>query len=160
MLQTLIQTSKTSSSSESLFCSEASFVTGREFARYENKSHPKQSLYLVVTQRSPEETRLLFTCCKTRYEHHFVDRDVVTVNTNNYVVCLGTFLRGCVSFDSVSRRRSAASLSTSFSCDSLNAFTMIAYPCTCVIGSHVSPVLSYPLQRTLYRFVFTLTSST
>jgi len=28
-----------------------------------------------------------------------------------------------------------------------------------VIGSHVSPVLSYPLQRTLYRVVFTLSSS-
>jgi hypothetical protein len=73
--------------SESLFYSEVSFVTGREFAMYENKSHPKQSLYLVVTQRSPDE-RLVscFTCCKTRYEHLFVDRDVVTVNTNrNYV---------------------------------------------------------------------------
>ncbi len=45
---------------ESLFCSEASFVARSEFARYENKSHPKQSLYLAVTQRSPEETRLLF----------------------------------------------------------------------------------------------------
>jgi hypothetical protein len=50
--------------------------------------------------------------------------------------------------------------STSFSCDSLNTFTMLAYPCRCVIGSHVSPVLSYPLQRTLYTVVFTLTSST
>jgi hypothetical protein len=32
----------------------------KRVARYENKSHPKQSLYLAVTQRSPEETRLLF----------------------------------------------------------------------------------------------------
>jgi hypothetical protein len=53
----------------------------------------------------------------------------------------------CVSFDSVSHRRSSVSLSTPLSCDSLNTFTMIAYPCRCVIGSHVSPVLSYPLQR-------------
>ncbi len=29
-----------------------------------------------------------------------------------------------------------------------------------MIGSHVSPVLSYPIQRTLYRVVVTLTSST
>ena len=33
------------------------------------------------------------------------------------------------------------SLSTSSSCDSLNVFTILAYPCRCVIGSHVSPVL-------------------
>ncbi len=75
-------------------------------------------------------------------------------------VCLGEFLRACASFDSVSHRRSAVSLSTPFSCDSLNVFIMLAYPCRCMIGSHVSPVLSYPLQRNLYRVVFTLSSST
>ncbi len=37
---------------------------------------------------------------------------------------------------------------------------MLAYPCRCVISSHVSPVLSYPLKRTLNRVVFTLPSST
>jgi hypothetical protein len=45
--------------------------------------------------------------------------------------------------------RLATSLSTSFSCDSLNEFTMLTYPSICMIGSHVSPVLSYPLQKTL-----------
>jgi hypothetical protein len=48
----------------------------------------------------------------------------------------------------------------SFSCDSLNAFTMLTYLCRCVIGFHVLPVLSYPLQQTIYRVVFNLSSST
>ncbi len=39
-------------------------------------------------------------------------------------------------------------------------FTMLVYPCRCVIGSHVSSVLSYLLQQTFYRVVFTLPSST
>ncbi len=78
----------------------------------------------------------------------------------NTTVWLGEFLRACVVFDSVSHRRSTDSLSTSFSCDSLNTFTILSYPCRCVIGSHVLPVLSYPIQRTLYRVVFTLSSST
>jgi hypothetical protein len=62
-------------------------VEGREFAMYENKSHPKQSLSFAVTQRSPEETRLLFYVLQNEIEHGFVDRAVVPVNTNrNYVV--------------------------------------------------------------------------
>ncbi len=75
-------------------------------------------------------------------------------------IWLGTFLRVGPSFDSVSHRRSSVSLSKRSSCDSLNVFTILVYPCRHVIGSHVSPVLSYPLQRTLYRVVFTLSSST
>ena len=52
-------------------------------------------------------------------------------------VSLGTFWRSCVSFHPISHRWSGTSLSTSFSCDSLNTFTMLGYPCRCVNGSHV-----------------------
>ena len=44
-------------------------------------------------------------------------------------VWFGLFLRVCASFDSVSHRWSTVSLSTSFSCDSLNTFTILSYPC-------------------------------
>ena len=42
----------------------------------------------------------------------------------------------CFSYQPPAHRRL---LSRSFSCDSLNAFTMLAYPGRCVMGSHVSP---------------------
>ena len=44
--------------------------------------------------------------------------------------------------------------------DSLNDFTMVAYPCRCVMGSQASSFMSYPSQRTLYRVVLTLPSPT
>ena len=75
-------------------------------------------------------------------------------------VCFGVLARSFVANLSVSRWRSAASFSSSFSCDSLNVFTMVAYPCRCVMGSHVSSFLSNPSQRTLYRVALTLSSPT
>ncbi len=59
-------------------------------------------------------------------------------------VCFGALTRSSVAFYFAWRWRSAATFSRSFACDSLNDFTMVAYPCRCVMGSQVSSFLSYP----------------
>ncbi len=67
-------------------------------------------------------------------------------------VCCGVLVRSSVAFFSVSLRRSTVSFSRSFTCESLNTFTMctmVSHPCRCVIGSHVSSFLSYPSHQTL-----------
>ena len=97
-------------------------------------------LIITINDTSTGDLPLIITIsdtCKNQPKRLDFDN---TINLSSLIVSLG--------------------LSTSFSCDSLNAFTMLVYPCRCVIGSHVSPVLSYPLQRTLYTVVFTLPSST
>jgi len=65
-----------------------SFVAGGEFARYENKSHPENNLcsWWGEIKISGRDSSLVLRVVKRDNEHRFVDRTVVTVNTNrNYV---------------------------------------------------------------------------
>ena len=67
---------------------EASFVAERELLGMRDKSIPR-TIFVACGQPEDLRKRLVscFTCCKTRYEHRFVDRAVVTVNTKrNYVL--------------------------------------------------------------------------
>ena len=90
MLQTLIQTSKTYSSSESRSALKLSFVAGRELLGMRNKSHPEQSCSLRSDPKiSGRDSSLVLRVVKRDNEHRFVDRAVVTVNTNRNYVLLG-----------------------------------------------------------------------
>ena len=85
---TLIQTSKTSSSSDPRLCRRK--IRDRErVPRYERQSIPK-TIFEVSEHPKVLRKRLVsgFTCCKTRNEHLFVDRTVVTVNTKRNQVFL------------------------------------------------------------------------
>ncbi len=73
---------------EGLDSAEASFVAERELLGMRDKSIPRK-IFVACGQPKDVRKRLVscFTCCKTRNEHCFVDRAVVTVNTKrNYVL--------------------------------------------------------------------------
>ena len=68
---------------EGLDSAEASFVTERELLGMRDKSIPR-TIFVACGQPKDFRTR---PCCKTRNEHCFVDRAVVTVNTKrNHVL--------------------------------------------------------------------------
>ncbi len=69
--------------------------------------------------------------------------------TMDITVYFGVLTRSSVDVFSSSRWRSPASFSRSFTCDSLNDFTMVSHLCRCVMGFQVSSFLSHPFQRTL-----------
>ena len=163
---------------ETLFVFDLMFVVGSTESGWQDSPRGSQVvdnqviwLFRLQTFYSRIKQTRLNPLSKTMWQpppaHHFrhtwnmsiVHTEVSPVMDNT--VCCGVLsARSSVAFLSVSHRRSTSSFSTSFQCDFLNTFTMVTYPCRCVIDTHVSSFLSYPCHRTLYTVLFTLPSRT